>query len=633
MDIETVRDGRVDQVSWQLTKEVSPIPLTETVRDGRVDQSLQRTEIVLVEARQFEIIKIPWTDLDTLRHSCSHIMAQAVKALWPEAKLGIGPSIEDGFYYDFDKKEPFTDEDLAKIEKKMREIIKKDEPFTREELSKKEALELFRKLKEDYKTTLIQEIADETVSIYKTGNDFIDLCRGPHLESTGEIKVFKLLSVAGAYWHGIETNPMLRRIYGTCFETQKELDEYIHNIEEAKLRDHRKLGPQLEFFDIYHEQAGAGLVFYHPKGAILRKVIEDYEKQEHLRRGYQMVITPHIMEAKLWQTSGHYEYYRENMYTLKIEDKEFVLKPMNCPGHILIYKSKNRSYKELPIRFFELGTVYRYEKAGVLHGLLRVRGFTQDDAHIFCLPEQLVQEIRMIIEFVFDTMKIFGFNDVGIELSTRPEKYIGSDEDWREATQALEEALKEKGLKYDINEGEGAFYGPKIDIKLKDALKRKWQCATIQCDFALPKRFALTYVDSDGKEKQPIMLHRVILGSLERFIGALLEHYRGALPLWLSPTQAVVIPIKDSLQDYGIKVKNALEGHSIRVDTDNRNETLDKRIREAELAKIPYILVVGEREVKSESVSVRKRGEGDIGAMSVGEFINKITQEITNKVT
>ncbi|MDP3732400.1 MAG: threonine--tRNA ligase [Candidatus Omnitrophota bacterium] len=570
-------------------------------------------------------------DISTLRHSCSHIMAQAVKEIWPEVKLGIGPSIEDGFYYDFDKKEPFTDEDLIKIEKKMQEIIVRNEPFVREAVSREEALQLFKKLTEEYKVSLIQQIPDEKVSIYKTGKDFTDLCRGPHIESTGKINAFKLLSVAGAYWHGIETNPMLQRIYGTCFETKKELDEYLNNLEEAKLRDHRKLGPQLEFFDIYHEEAGAGLVFYHPKGAIVRTIIEDYEKKEHLKRGYQLVITPHIMQVELWKASGHYDYYKENMYTFKIDEREFVLKPMNCPGHILIYKSGNRSYKELPIRFFELGTVYRHEKAGVLHGLLRVRGFTQDDAHIFCLPEQLKEEIKSIIDFVFDTMKVFGFQDVSIELSTRPEKYIGADQDWQDATIALEESLKEKGLSYDINAGEGAFYGPKIDIKLKDALKRKWQCATIQCDFALPKRFNLTYVDSEGREKQPIMLHRVILGSLERFIGALIEQYKGGLPLWLSPTQVLVVPIKDSLREYGIKVKLALEENSIRTALDSRNETLDKRIRQAELNKIPYCLVVGEREAKQEAVAVRKRGTGDLGAISLEQFIKQIRQEIDNK--
>jgi len=557
-------------------------------------------------------------------------MAEAVKELWPQVKLGIGPAIEDGFYYDFDKKEPFTDADLVNIAKKMQEIIKKDEPFIREELSKKEALVLFKNLKEDYKAELIQDIPDATVSIYKTGKGFTDLCRGPHLESTGKIKAFKLLSVAGAYWHGIETNPMLQRIYGTCFETQKELEDYLKNLEEAKKRDHRKLGPALGFFGIYHEEAGAGLVFYHPKGAILRTIIEDYEKKEHLKRGYQMVITPHIMEGSLWQTSGHYEYYKENMYTLKIEDREFVLRPMNCPGHILIYKSKNRSYRELPIRFFELGTVYRYEKTGVLHGLLRVRGFTQDDAHIFCLPAQLKEEIKAIIDFVFDTMKVFGFSDVGIELSTRPEKYIGTEQDWQRATLALEESLKEKGLAYDINVGEGAFYGPKIDIKLKDALKRKWQCATIQCDFALPKRFDLAYIDEDGKAKQPIMLHRVILGSLERFMGALLEHYSGALPLWLSPIQIVVIPIKTEFQEYAREVIKRLQEVSLRTKLDSRNETLDKRIREAEIEKTPYILIVGEREAKDRTIAARKRGAGDIGSLSLDSFIEEIKKQIEN---
>ncbi|MDD2751524.1 MAG: threonine--tRNA ligase [Candidatus Omnitrophica bacterium] len=571
-------------------------------------------------------------DIAILRHSCSHVLAEAVKELWPQTKLAIGPAIEDGFYYDFDKKEPFTDEDLLKIENKMQEIIARNEQFVRKEVSKNEAEKLFAGLHEDYKVELIRAITEEKVSLYETGKNFIDLCRGPHIESTGQIKAFKLLSVAGAYWHGIETNPMLQRIYGTCFDTKKELDEYLKNLEEAKQRDHRKLGPALEFFDIYHEEAGAGLVFYHPKGALLRTLIENYEKTEHLKRGYEIVITPHIMQAELWKTSGHYDYYKENMYTLKVDEKEFVLKPMNCPGHILIYKSKMRSYKDLPIRFFELGTVYRHEKAGVLHGLLRVRGFTQDDAHIFCLPDQLKPEIKAIIDFVFDTMKVFGFQEVGIELSTRPEKYIGTEQDWQLATQALEEALKEKGLAYSICEGEGAFYGPKIDIKLKDALKRQWQCATIQCDFALPKRFGLTYIDSDGKEKQPIMLHRVLLGSLERFIGALLEHYKGALPCWLSPLQVLIIPINDSVLEYCQKVKVALEALGIRVEIDQRNETLNKRIRLAETQKTPYTLVVGEREVQAKAVAVRKRQVGDQGSMPLENFLGIIKHEIENKI-
>ncbi|HOU36000.1 MAG TPA: threonine--tRNA ligase [Candidatus Omnitrophota bacterium] len=570
-------------------------------------------------------------NLDTLRHSCSHVMAKAVKQLWPDAKVTIGPSIEDGFYYDFDKKEPFTDADLARIEERMAQIIRKNEPFTREELSKKDAIELFTKLGEDYKIELINAIPDEKVSIYRTGSDFVDLCRGPHLESAGQIKAFKLLSVAGAYWHGIETNPMLQRIYGTCFETKAELDQHLKALEEAKLRDHRKLGPSLELFDIYQDIAGPGLVFYQPKGALVRKLIEDYEKTEHLKRGYQLVVTPHIMQAELWMTSGHYDYYKENMYTFKIEEKEFVLKPMNCPGHILIYKSKIRSYKDLPIRLFEPGTVYRHEKAGVMHGLLRVRGFTQDDAHIFCLPSQVRDEIKNTVEFVFDTMKVFGFEHMDIELSTRPSKSIGSDEDWRMATAALEDSLKVLGLSYAINEGDGAFYGPKIDIKLKDALKRSWQCATVQCDFNLPKRFALEYVDADGSAKQPIMLHRVLLGSVERFTACLTEHYAGAFPVWLAPVQAVVIPVREDFSAYAQEVVDALAKADIRAEADARNETLNKRIRQAEVNKVPYILVVGERELTTRQVSVRKRRDGDRGSMALDAFIAQVSREIMDR--
>ncbi|MDD4909172.1 MAG: threonine--tRNA ligase [Candidatus Omnitrophica bacterium] len=564
-------------------------------------------------------------DLDILRHSCSHIMAQAVKELWPEVKLAIGPSIEDGFYYDFDKKEPFTEADLEKIEEKMRRIIKDNEPFKKEMLKKKDAVALFRKLKEDYKIELLNGLKEDEVSVYRTGKKFVDLCRGPHIDSTGGIKAFKLLSVAGAYWHGIETNPMLQRIYGTCFNTQDELKKHLDNLEEAKNRDHRKLGKALGLFDIYYDKAGAGLIFYHPKGAALRRIIEDYEKQEHQKRGYQMVITPHIMQDDLWRTSGHYDYYKENMYALKVEDKEFILKPMNCPGHILIYKSQTRSYRDLPIRFFELGTVYRHEKSGVLHGLLRVRGFTQDDAHIFCRDSQLKAEIQGVIDFVFETMKKFGFEDLGIELSTRPDKSIGNDEDWQRATSALEESLKDKGLEYKINEGDGAFYGPKIDIKLKDALKREWQCATIQCDFALPERFDLTYIDADGKEKRVIMLHRVLLGSLERFIGALIEHYAGDFPLWLSPVQARVIPIKEDISGYAEGIQAELSRSGFRVEVDSRNQTLDKKIREAEVEKVPYILVVGRKEKEANTVSVRSRikEKGKQRVLNIGELIEE----------
>ncbi len=570
-------------------------------------------------------------DIHTLRHSCSHVMAKAVKELWPDAKLTIGPSIEEGFYYDFDKKEPLTDDDLRRIEQKMREIVARNEPFVRKDMSKREAEELFSQRREDYKIELIRAIPDETVSVYYTGDGFVDLCRGPHVESTGKVQAFKLLSVAGAYWHGIETNPMLQRIYGTCFETQQELEGYLKDIEERKLRDHRKLGPALELFDIYQDEAGPGLVFYHPKGALLRKIIEDYEKNEHLKRGYNLVTTPHIMQAELWKTSGHYDYYKENMYTFKIEDKEFVLKPMNCPGHILIYKSKIRSYREFPLRYFELGTVYRHEKAGVMHGLLRVRGFTQDDAHIFCLPGQLKSEIKAIVEFVFSTMKLFGFDNIGIELSTRPAKSIGSDEDWVLATTALEDSLKDLGLAYDVNEGDGAFYGPKIDIKLRDALKRSWQCATIQCDFNLPKRFNLTYADESGKELQPIMLHRVLLGSVERFTACLTEQYAGGFPVWLAPVQVCIIPIKETAQVYAREVAVKLGAAGVRVEIDDRNETLNKRIRNAEMTKIPYVLVIGDREAAGGQVSVRKRREGDKGVMPAEQFLQQVTREIIDR--
>jgi threonyl-tRNA synthetase len=558
-------------------------------------------------------------------------MAQAVKSLWPDAKLAIGPSIDDGFYYDFDKKEPFLPEDLARIEGRMLEIVKANEPFVREELPKKDAIALFEKSNETYKLELLKEIPDEKVAIYKTGDKFVDLCRGPHVSATGVIKAFKLLSIAGAYWHGIETNPMLQRIYGTAFENKEDLKKYLDFLEEAKKRDHRKLGKELELFDIYHEEAGAGLVFYHPKGAMLRNILETYEKEEHLRRGYQMVVTPHVLKGELWKTSGHAAYYRENMYMLTIDDQEYAVKPMNCPGHILIYKSKTRSYRDLPLRLFELGTVYRHEKSGVLHGLLRVRSFTQDDAHIFCLPEQVKPEIKGVIDFVFDAMNLFGFKDLKIEVSTRPAKSIGTDEDWQRATEALKESLNEKNLAYDINEGDGAFYGPKIDIKLRDCLGRYWQCATIQCDFALPQNFGLTYVAPDGKYARPVMLHRVIFGSLERFIGTLIEHYAGNFPLWLSPQQVIVLPLKDEVLGFAKEVTDKLTAGGIRASLDTSSETLNKKIRNAEIQKIPYCLVIGPREAASGSVAVRSKRDGDLGVMKIEEFLGKALTEIKEK--
>lgn len=556
-------------------------------------------------------------------------MAQAVKHLWPDAKLGIGPSIEDGFYYDFDRKEPFVPEDLQRIESKMQDIIKKDYRFERQEVKKNEAIKLFDKMGESYKVELIRGLPDETVAIYRDG-DFLDLCRGPHIESTGKIKAFKLLSIAGAYWHGIETNPMLQRIYGTAFETEKDLKDYLKRLEEAKSRDHRILGRQLGYFS-FEEEICPGLVLYHPKGAMLKLIIEDYIRREHLKRGYELVVGPHILKGDIWIRSGHYDYYKENMYIFKIENQEYAIKPMNCPGHILVYKSKTRSYRDLPLRYFELGTVYRNEKSGVLHGLLRVRGFTQDDAHIFCLKEQAEGEIVGVIDFVIDTLKVFGFKDFSVELSTKPAKYIGKDSDWDAAQDALANSLNRKNLKYEINEGEGAFYGPKIDIKLKDALKREWQCATIQCDFALPERFDLTYVGQDGKEQRPIMLHRVILGSLERFIGALIENFAGAMPLWLAPTQCVIIPVSSKAAGYAEEVKGLLKELGIRVTADSRNERLEKKVRDAEIEKVPYMLIIGEKEVNAKSISLRSKAKGDIGTMKSDTFIKMLTEEIENK--
>jgi len=554
-------------------------------------------------------------------------MADAVKRLFPDVQLAIGPSIEEGFYYDFDKKEPFQPEDLSAIENLMAEIIKKNLEFKKEDITKKEALKLFAK--EPYKLELINKLEGDTVSIYAHG-EFVDLCKGPHVKATGEIKAFKLLSIAGAYWHGIETNPMLQRIYGTCFETSAALKEYLTRIEEAKKRDHRKLGKELDLFSI-HDEVGPGLVFYHPKGALLRMMIEDYEKKEHLKRGYQIVMGPHILKSDIWVTSGHYEYYKDNMYIFKVDGDEYAIKPMNCPAHMLIYKSKMRSYRDLPIRYFELGNVYRREKTGVLHGLLRVRGFTQDDAHIFCLPDQLEQEIVKIIDFVIDTMQVFGFKDYKIALSTRPPKSIGTDEIWVQATNALKKSLELKGMGYEISEGEGAFYGPKIDIMVKDALGRPWQCATVQCDFALPERFDLTYVSSDGKKERPVMLHRVILGSMERFIGTLIEHYAGAFPVWLAPVQVLVIPITDRAHDYADNIFKLLQDEDIRVEVDKRNEKLQYKIREGELSKVPYMLIVGDKEKEAGTVSLRARKEGDKGGVKVEEFIRSVKEEVKNK--
>lgn len=567
-------------------------------------------------------------DLNTLRHSCAHIMASAVKNLYPDAKLGIGPAIDGGFYYDFDIQGGVKEEDLSNIEKEIKRIIEKNDSFIYEEWETDKAIEFFAQKGEKFKVELIKDLAQEKVSVYKHG-DFIDLCKGPHVSSCGDVKYFKLLSVSGAYWRGDEKNPQLLRIYGTAFPAKEELDKYLDNLEEAKRRDHRKLGKELNLFDIYHNEAGAGLVFYLPQGAVLKRIIEDWEIAEHLKRGYQMVNTPHIMDRKLWEKSGHLEFYKEYMYPITRDNQEFILKPMNCPGHILIYKSQLRSWRDLPLRIFELGTVYRFEKSGVLHGLLRVRGFTQDDAHIFCKKEDLYSEIEGVLGFVKDAMDRFGFQQFDAELSTRPKDFIGEREDWDISESVLEEVLKKNKFNYRINKGDGAFYGPKIDIKLKDALGRQWQCATVQLDYNIPKRFDLTFRSADGMDSRVVMIHRVILGSLERFIATLIEHYAGRFPLWLAPIQVSVLNITSQEKDYALEIKEVLENQGLRVEADLREETLQKKIREKEMLKIPYMVIVGKREQQNKEVSLRQSGMKNLGCMKPEKVIELLKEELS----
>jgi len=608
--------------SWK--KEMLPSLVAAKLNNKPVDLSHPIEEpatILLINIEAKEGVEI-------LRHSISHVMAQAVKDLFQGVQITIGPSIEEGFYYDFDYRENFTPEDLAKIEERMREIIAANHPFVRQEMSRQKAVSLFREKGETYKVELLNELPEDvkTVSLYSQGG-YVDLCRGPHIPSTGMIRAFKLLNLAGAYWRGDERNKMLQRIYGTGFATEKALAEYLHIVEEAKKRDHRKLGRELDLFQI-NDEAGPGLIIFHPKGARLRNIIEDWERKEHLKRGYEMVVGPQILKVDLWKRSGHFDHYRENMYFTEVENQVYGIKPMNCLSHMLIYKSKIRSYRDLPLRYFELGTVHRHEKTGVLHGLMRVRQFTQDDAHILCTPEQLNGEITAIADFVSYAMKVFGF-DYDVELSTRPEKSIGSDEEWEMATAALERALKINKIEYEVNEGDGAFYGPKIDFKLKDALKRKWQCATIQCDFTLPDRFDLSYIGADGEKHRPVMLHRVILGAIERFIGVLIEHYAGAFPVWLSPVQAVLMTVTDKHIPYGERVYIELIEAGIRAERDFRNEKLGYKIREAQMQKVPYMLVIGDREMESNRVSPRERSGKDLGATGVNEFIQLIREKST----
>ena len=586
-----------------------------------------------------------------LRHSTAHVMAEAVLELFPEAKLGIGPPIENGFYYDFDlgtdengRPRTFTPEDLERIEARMREIVKGRWPYEREEVTADQARQLFAD--QPYKLELIDELergnVDEygnpvaepvPITIYRQHN-FVDLCRGPHVPHTGYIKpnAFKLLSTAAAYWRGDERRPMLQRIYGTAWKNKTQLEAYLQRLREIEKRDHRRLGVELDLFSTVPDQVGGGLILWHPKGGLIRTIIEDFARQQHLQGGYEIVYTPHIGRKRLWETSGHLDFYRENMYSpMDIEGQEYYLKPMNCPFHIMIYRSRRRSYRELPMRLAEWGTVYRFERSGVLHGLMRVRGFTQDDAHIFCTPEQVEDEIKRVLDFSLDMLEAFGFQEFDLYVSTRPEKYVGDPAQWDVATEALKRAVESRGLAYEVKEGEGAFYGPKIDIDIKDALGRAWQCTTIQFDFNLPERFDLTFVGEDGREHRPYMVHRALLGSMERFFGVLIEHYGGAFPVWLAPVQAVLIPITDRHVPYAQEVARQLRAADLRVQVDDRSERMSAKIRDAQLQKIPYMLIVGDREAEAGTVAVRLRTELDLGAMLVADFIAMAREAIVEK--
>ncbi len=592
--------------------------------NGRlIDLSASLNEDAIIEPVSIDSA----TGLNILRHSTAHLMALAVKELYgAQVKVAIGPAIEDGFYYDFDRPQPFALDDLEGIEAKMTELANARLPFTRKEITRGEAIGWFERMGEQYKVELLREMDAETVSLYTQG-EFVDLCRGPHAPDTGWLKVFKLLRVAGSYWRGDEKRQMLTRIYGTAFADKKELSQYLHRLEEARKRDHRRLGKQLGLFTI-QDQIGPGLILWQPKGALLRRLIEDHWKDEHYRNGYQLLYTPHIARQDLWKTSGHLDFYSENMYSaMEIDEVLYQLKPMNCPFHIGVYNAEQHSYREFPIRWCELGTVYRYERTGALHGLMRVRGFTQDDAHIFCRPDQLEEEIFNIIDLNLRILATFGFDQYDVYLSTRPEKYVGSDDHWELATQALRQALEKKGLAYQIDPGEGVFYGPKIDIKIKDQLGRSWQCSTIQVDFNLPERFAMTYTGEDGADHRPIMIHRALMGSLERFIGVLIEHYAGAFPLWMAPEQARILNITDDQAEYCQQVYSQLRTLGLRIEKDLRNEKLNYKIREAQLMKVPYMLIVGDREKQDGTVTIRRRDGENLPPMTPEAFFDLVTKE------
>ena len=617
-------------------EETVPVPARRALEDlgvqgmervvaARVNGELRDLESEIREEASLAPVRVDSEDgVDILRHSTSHVMAEAVKQLFPGVKVTIGPSIENGFYYDFDYERPFKDEDLPRIQEKMQELIAEDQPFRREEISKKEAIDRFREQGEEYKVELLEDMEGDRVSLYTQGG-FTDLCRGPHIPSTGKIQAFQLTKTAGAYWRGDEHRPMLSRIYGVAFPDKKSLKKHLQRLEEAKKRDHVRLGRELGIFST-HEEIGAGMVVWHPKGAMLRHLIESYEIREHLKRGYQIVKGPEILKTSLWEKSGHFDNYRENMYFTEIDEMSYGIKPMNCLAHMLIYKTGIKSYRDLPQRYFEMGVVHRHERSGVLHGLLRVREFTQDDAHILCAPDQLDAEIKGVLDLVKDMVTVFGFN-YDLELSTRPEKSIGSGEDWERATNALQRAVDDLSLPCQLNEGDGAFYGPKIDVKLRDALDRSWQCATIQVDFTLPDRFDLTYVDRDGERQRPVMIHRTILGSMERFIGVLIEQYAGAFPVWLAPVQAVVMTVTDRNIAHAEKVVETLKQAEVRVEADFRNEKLGLKVREAQLQKVPYMLIVGDKESEEGGVTPRLRSGKNLSFMSPEAFVEHIQEE------
>jgi len=577
---------------------------------------------------ELSIITIDSDDaLDIIRHTTSHVMAQAVKRLYDNVQVAIGPTIEDGFYYDFNLDENFNEESLAEIEAEMQKIIEEDIEIERKELPRAAAIDLMKERNEKYKLELIEELDDQMISLYFQG-DYVDLCRGPHLPSTGYIKAFKLLNVAGAYWRGDENNEMLQRIYGTAFASEKDLEKHLNRMEEAKKRDHRKLGKELDLFSMQDE--GRGFPFFHPKGMALRNELVDFWKEEHRKAGYEEIKTPIILDESLWHQSGHWDHYQDNMYFTEIDGEAHAVKPMNCPGGILVYKDSMHSYRELPIRMAELGLVHRHEMSGALHGLMRVRSFTQDDAHIYCLPTQIEDELSGVIKLVDKIYSAFGFN-YNVELSTKPEKAMGDDALWDEATDALRSAIEKNELDYEVNEGDGAFYGPKIDFHLEDSLGRTWQCGTIQLDFQMPERFDLTYIGQDGDEHRPVMIHRAIYGSIERFIGILIEHFAGAFPTWMAPVQVEVIPVSDDQIDYALKVKEVLKDEKIRVEVDSRSEQVGYKIRDAQVKQIPYMLIVGEREEENGTVSVRDRRKGDLGTSKLSEFNAKILKEIEAK--